>query len=710
MASALAGSASAALITCEDGSDTMSIDLSVHQLSLHKVMSRPTAEGADKTVERMRMLLAPKPAKGSKGVKQTREGILAACPPILFFRRDGAEVRADGGVTNGQFWSQVAAIHIGVPPAAEGGAMGFAVVPVEYNHPMVVSVCAPLALYVGHDASCYDYSCVFCSEAGLDHQWLVGDRVVCERRIFVPAADHVGQTIRYRVRPQVGEGCEAQAWFEVPNIPAVKATPEAPIREGMTKRWALTRTSAFAKYCQQKRERDEEVGGCGVSDALRIVSYNILNDAFATTNWARRVLYPFASEEVRSLGFRQGAILNELRNYNAELMCLQEVGESMYRRYLGPMLTASGFGHFYASKSGMVKDGCAIAYSARRFECVSSFKLPLTLATLRQNHPELSEELRVNHPHLEYDLSKVVSVGAYTVLKDFGGGVGEGPRDGSAKPERYILVGNTHLFYKPHGCHIRAIQALMHATVLHREYRKLVDTLATEGSDLRVHMVCSGDFNFTPITGGYKLLTNGSITDENDCWDKGGKFWWGMEDEGKKSAGGSASVSDGEGQEPVETETNNTLLNKVISTSGVAETTSTPTTDGAVDTNTSTAVAELVQPVGPPPSIFRKTLSLPGLLKFDDTHRDTGTLYTNYSLTFKEVIDHIFVASPPPVSRNASTASEDDKPPAPHEVVVPLGIVPLPSEEDLQADVAIPSSTYPSDHLAIISEVGFRCK
>ena len=691
------------VIQCVEGSETMSIDLSVQQLNLRKIMSRPTYEEAEKTIERMRMLFAPKPAKGTKGVKQTREGILAACPPILFFRRDGSEVRAEGSeiATNGQFWSVVATIHIGVP--GTDGQMGFAVVPVEYNHPMIMSVSPPLALYVGHDSSCYDYSCVFCSEAELEHQWFVGDgedhRVVCTQRVFTPAAEHVGQAVRYRVRPRVEEGCEAQAWFEVTNLPAVKATPEVPIREGMTKRWAHTQTSAFVKHCGPKRERDEEVATSGVNDALRVVSYNVLNDAYATTNWAQRVLYPYASEEVRSLGFRQGAILNELKKYNAELMCLQEVGDSMYRRFLGPMLTASGYGHFYASKSGMVKDGCLIAYSTRRFECVSSFKLPLTLATLRQNHPELSEELHANHPHLEYDLSKVVSVGAYTVLKDYGGAAVEGSaRPADAKPERYILVGNTHLFYKPHGCHIRAIQALMHATVLQREYEKLVATLANEGSDLRVHMVLSGDCNFTTMGGAHHLLVKGSVPADHECWDKGSMFWWGIEDEDEEN-----------GDDDTLSEAGKTKATTVAVSSAAAVGVS--STQKSVDSSS----ALLVQPVGPPTNIFRKELSLPNNLKFTSTHegRTCGSC-TVFGDHFSGVIDHIFVASPAPLLKSEEngvvvSSSGNGVSSSSGEEVVTLGIVPLPSMEELKADVGIPSSTYPSDHVAIVAEVGFRC-
>eukprot|EP00658_Telonema_sp_P-2_P076999 TRINITY_DN6863_c0_g1_i8.p1 TRINITY_DN6863_c0_g1~~TRINITY_DN6863_c0_g1_i8.p1 ORF type:complete len:379 (+),score=99.27 TRINITY_DN6863_c0_g1_i8:111-1139(+) len=319
-----------------------------------------------------------------------------------------------------------------------------------------------------------------------------------------------------------------------------------------------------------------------------------------------------------------------------------------------------------------VKDGFAIVYSSRRFECVSSFKLPLTLATLRQNHPELSEELHANHPHLEYDLSKVVSVGAYTVLKDYGGAFEGTTRPADAKAERYILVGNTHLFYKPFACHIRAIQALMHATVLHREYEKLVATLATEGSDLRVHMVLSGDCNFTTMGGAHQLLVKGTVPADHECWNKGSMFWWGVEDEDEEGGDDTSESTE-----------------KVATTISVAA------------TPTSSEGASLAQPVGPPTNIFRKDLSLPNNLKFTNTQDGlTGDSCTVFGDHFSGIIDHIFVASPPPLSSNNHQGSEEE--------VTTLGIVPLPSMEELKADVGIPSSTYPSDHVAIITEVGFR--
>ena len=677
-------SGSIALITYEEGSDSMTIDLCVchSTFGIHKVMSRPPNEGVDKTVERMRMLFAPKPQKGMKGKRQTREDILSSCPPITFFSRDGKEVTIivseEEAPTNAQFWKEVGAIHIGgVPVVGDVEPSSFIVVPVTYNHPMILNLSPPAALYVGHDATCFGLESVFCSDANMEYQWFhngEGDslQVLCSRRVFTPLAEHVGVSIKCRVRPVVSN--EPQAWFEVKGVPPVLAAPEAAIREGMLKRWALTRQSAYAKHCT-KRSREE---GPTYDDAIRVVSYNILNDAFATTNWAKRVLYPFASDEVRSLGFRQGAILNELRNYQGDLLCLQEVGESLYKKYLGPMLTESNYGHYYAAKSGMVKDGCAIAFSTSRFECLSSLKLPLTLTTLRANHPELSDEIHEQFPHLEYDLSKVVSVGAYVVLKDFGGEYSRAddapPRSASAKPVRYLIVGNTHLFYKPHGCHIRAIQALMHATVLHREYEKLTAQLLKEGSSASVHLVCTGDFNLTSISGGYKLMTTGAIPHHNDCWDKGNRFWWCMDDEDETEDEGGSNL-------PADSSSASTPL---------------PSTPQQ-PTSTATATGELVPPVGPPTNIFRKDIALPGGLSFVDTHHNTGTLFTNYSLTFKAAIDHIFVASP-----TKGNADEQE------EAMVPVCIVPLPSEPELQADVAIPSSTFPSDHLAIIADVGFK--
>lgn len=61
--------------------------------------------------------------------------------------------------------------------------------------------------------------------------------------------------------------------------------------------------------------------------------------------------------------------------------------------------------------------------------------------------------------------------------------------------------------------------------------------------------------------------------------------------------------------------------------------------------------------------------------------------YTNYTKTFKDLLDYIYV--------------EKDK----YDVV---NVAPFPSEEVLSANCAIPSEVFPSDHLALVVDLQLK--
>lgn len=61
--------------------------------------------------------------------------------------------------------------------------------------------------------------------------------------------------------------------------------------------------------------------------------------------------------------------------------------------------------------------------------------------------------------------------------------------------------------------------------------------------------------------------------------------------------------------------------------------------------------------------------------------------YTNYTQGFKECIDYIFYQT---------------------DSLTLKSCVPLPSEEDLSKQVAIPSAYFPSDHIALIADLKFK--
>ena len=89
-------------------------------------------------------------------------------------------------------------------------------------------------------------------------------------------------------------------------------------------------------------------------DQFRVVSYNILADPYASTTFAREVLYPYCDPEALNVEYRQCLIVSELLGYHADVLCLQEVGTKVFKQFLLPALQEKGYGGCFQPKSGQV--------------------------------------------------------------------------------------------------------------------------------------------------------------------------------------------------------------------------------------------------------------------------------------------------------------------------------------------------------------------
>jgi mRNA deadenylase 3'-5' endonuclease subunit Ccr4 len=85
-----------------------------------------------------------------------------------------------------------------------------------------------------------------------------------------------------------------------------------------------------------------------------MVSYNTLAGAFTSDAYAHNVLYPYCDPGVLRIEYRQGRIVHELLGYNADVLCLQEVGTDTFEQFFLPALNSKGYDGCYVPKSGMV--------------------------------------------------------------------------------------------------------------------------------------------------------------------------------------------------------------------------------------------------------------------------------------------------------------------------------------------------------------------
>jgi mRNA deadenylase 3'-5' endonuclease subunit Ccr4 len=120
------------------------------------------------------------------------------------------------------------------------------------------------------------------------------------------------------------------------------------------------------------RNKEEGVAGEGGAWPLRLVSYNILADAYASTKFAREQLYGYCPASALSVDYRKQLAAWELMGYSADVLCLQEVSQDVYDTYLEPVLRSKGYSGVYSNKiSPHTKIGCATFWRHDRLALVN---------------------------------------------------------------------------------------------------------------------------------------------------------------------------------------------------------------------------------------------------------------------------------------------------------------------------------------------------
>merc|ERR1712037_194199 len=241
---------------------------------------------------------------------------------------------------------------------------------------------------------------------------------------------------------------------------------------------------------------------------MRLVTYNILADLYCDSDFSRTVLHPSCPPYALHIDYRVKLVLHELLGYNSDLVCLQEVDKKVFENHLEPILATVNMGGQFAKKGGQVSEGVAIFWKRERLELIefSSVFLP----SLLQSPPYayLWDKLKDN-PALVETLTQRTTELAIAVLR-----VNTGSDE-----LRLLVVGNTHLYFKPDADHVRLIQAEM----CRRELERVRGEMLVQHPDAKVSIVLCGDFNSTPeydnhMGGVLQLMTQGKVDENHLDW------------------------------------------------------------------------------------------------------------------------------------------------------------------------------------------------
>ncbi len=234
---------------------------------------------------------------------------------------------------------------------------------------------------------------------------------------------------------------------------------------------------------------------------LRVVTYNLLADLYAQSEVSRNQLYPYCPPYALDIEYRRLLLLKELRGYNSDILCLQEVDQKVFDLDLSPVLGDVFEGDF-AKKGGQVSEGCACMWRKDKLEMVQSKRLVLSERLKEAEHlKDLCDKIEGNEAASE-SLAQRTTVLQLVILRH------------KSDPDKVLIVGNTHLYFKPDADHIRLLQM----GVIMAELGRAADGYKRDNPEAKCSLILCGDMNSTPPFGVLEYLLNGRIGADHADW------------------------------------------------------------------------------------------------------------------------------------------------------------------------------------------------
>ncbi|XP_044279789.1 protein angel homolog 2 isoform X3 [Varanus komodoensis] len=204
-----------------------------------------------------------------------------------------------------------------------------------------------------------------------------------------------------------------------------------------------------------------------------VMSYNILSQDLLEDN---SHLYKHCRRHILAWNYRFPNILNDIKELDADILCLQEVQEDQYGIEIKPSLEALGYHCEYKMRTGRKPDGCATCFKSSKFNLLSSNPV---------------EFFRRNIPLLDRD-----NVGLVLLLQP----------QFSCKAASTVCVANTHLLYNPRRGDIKLTQLAMLLA-------EVTNVALREDGRFSPLILC-GDFNSVPHSPLYNFLREGKLNYE----------------------------------------------------------------------------------------------------------------------------------------------------------------------------------------------------
>lgn len=231
---------------------------------------------------------------------------------------------------------------------------------------------------------------------------------------------------------------------------------------------------------------------------FRVVSYNLLADYYADSDFSRKELFPYCPPFALAIDYRKKLFIREIIGYHADICCLQEVDSKVFELDLKLCLGNDGMDGIMQKKGGTA-EGVATFYNRDKFSLVQSYGFNLSENMKTQPYfQELYDKIKDNEKLCERMLSLSTAL-QVTVLK-------------SKETGQYLVVANTHLYFHPDADHIRLLQIGFFMLYVKHIYQSTI--AESKLTEQQISVIFCGDFNSVPECGIYKLMTEKYVHDD----------------------------------------------------------------------------------------------------------------------------------------------------------------------------------------------------
>jgi len=233
---------------------------------------------------------------------------------------------------------------------------------------------------------------------------------------------------------------------------------------------------------------------------FRIMTYNILAEVFCNPHF-----YGYCPTKHLSADYRRTKVLEQIRKYDPDILCLQEVDRVQYDK-IKAELHPKGFESYFEQKTRTHRmrpdevpfvDGSATFWRADKFKlvesCVHSFQ------ALSQKKFNSIQGDKTGF----FQLNSKEHIAVATVLETK-----------TSTPKRFALS-NTHTFWDPAYSYIKLMQAQMQIEEISELQKKHTTDPAHP-----LPLILAGDYNSTPTSGVYQLFSTGNVPADHPDWMK----------------------------------------------------------------------------------------------------------------------------------------------------------------------------------------------